>query len=402
MPDPLEGIVVLDLSRLLPGPFATQLLRNLGAEVIKIEEPQVGDYMRAVPPTGRGVSYPFLMVNRGKRSVSVDLKRPDGQEILHRLAATADVLVEQFRPGVAARLGADYETLAKANPRLVYCSFSGYGATGPAKDLPGHDITFEAHAGILGVTADRTGRPVIPGVPIADLASGFNAALAILAGLRTRDRTGRGEFIDVSIYDTSVCLMLLNLAHLLGTGEEPWPGETMLTGVFPFYALYETKDGRWMAVGAVEPKFWTRLCELVGRPDLAERQFDAGEGRDEVMRILAAAFRARSQKEWDSLFVEERMPVAPVRRVSEVLDDPHVIDRSLLREVTDDTGSRRIVAHPAKHSVSTIEDPAHAPSHGEDTEAILRSLGYSPGAIESFVRQGVVTRSTGPSTERIT
>ncbi|MGQ0798006.1 MAG: CaiB/BaiF CoA transferase family protein, partial [Methanobacteriota archaeon] len=321
MPGPLDSVRVLDFSRLLPGPFATQLLRNLGADVIKIEEPDVGDYMRAVPPTVRGVSYPFLMVNRGKRSLAVDLKRPEGQAILRRLVARADVLVEQFRPGVMARLGADYPSLARINPRLVYCAFSGYGQDGPSKDLPGHDITFEAHAGILGVTGDRSGRPVIPGVPIADLASGFNAALAIVAALRTRDLTGRGEFLDVSIFDTAVSLMLLNLAHVLATREEPWPGETMLTGAFPFYALYETKDHRWVAAGAVEPKFWARLCDLLGIPALADRQFDRGAARDDVVRSVADAFRTRTYKEWDALFAREGLPVAGVRRVSEVVDD---------------------------------------------------------------------------------
>jgi len=390
---PLEGIVVLDLTRLLPGPFACQLLRNLGAEVIKVEEPEIGDYMRFVPPIVRGTSYPFLMVNRGKRSLAVDLKRPEGQTILHKLVARADVVVEQFRPGVTARLGADYETLRRINPRLVYCSFSGYGQTGPLRDLPGHDITFQAHAGILGVTADRSGKPVIPGVPIADLASGFNAALSILAALRTRDRTGRGEYIDVSIFDTAVALTLLNLAHFLASGEEPWPGETMLTGVFPFYALYETRDGRWIAVGAVEPKFWARLCELLGLSEFADRQFDRDETGD-IARILAERFRARTQREWETLFLEERLPIASVRRVSEVAEDPQVQARGLLREVSvPGLGAVQVVVHPARHSESRIEDPGSAPAKGEDTDSILRTLGYSSEEIESLDRAGVIVRS---------
>ena len=390
---PLEGIVVLDLTRLLPGPFACQLLRNLGAEVIKVEEPEIGDYMRFVPPIVRGTSYPFLMVNRGKRSLAVDLKRPEGQAILHKLVARADVVVEQFRPGVTARLGADYETLGRINPRLVYCSFSGYGQTGPLRDLPGHDITFQAHAGILGVTADRSGKPVIPGVPIADLASAFNAALSILAALRTRDRTGRGEYIDISIFDTAVALTLLNLAHFLASGEEPWPGETMLTGVFPFYALYETRDGRWIAVGAVEPKFWARLCELLGLSEFADRQFDRDETGD-IARTLADRFRTRTQREWETLFLEERLPVAAVRRVSEVAEDPHVQARGLLQEVSvPGLGAVQVVVHPARHSESRIDDPSSSPAKGEETDSILRSLGYSPEEIESLDRAGAIARS---------
>src|SRR5205809_3773 len=274
MPAALEGVTVLDFTRLLPGPFCTQLLCNLGADVIKIEDPQLGDYMRSVPPLVHDVSYPFAMVNRGKRSLAVDLKTSEGQEILRRLVGRADIIVEQFRPGVMARLGADYDGLAMWNPKLIYCSFSGYGQNGPYKDLPGHDINFEALAGILSVTRNRDERrPAVPGVPITDLAGGFNAAVAILASLRTRDRTGRGEFIDVSIYDTAVTLLVLGLARYFATGEEPAPGETLLTGSFPFYSLYETKDGQWLSVATVEPKFWERMCELIGAPELSGKQF---------------------------------------------------------------------------------------------------------------------------------
>lgn len=391
MAAPLEGLLVLDLTRLLPGPFATQLLTNLGANVIKVEEPVLGDYMRAVPPSVRGTSYPFLMVNRGKRSVAVDLKKAEGQEILHRLAARADVLVEQFRPGVMARLGADYGTLANVNPRLVYCSFTGYGQTGPSKALPGHDITFEAHSGILGVTSGADGRPVVPGVPIADLASGFNAALAILAALRTRDRTGRGEFIDVSIFDTAVALMLLNIAHFLGAREEPSPGETILSGVFPFYNLYEAKDGRWLAVGAVEEKFWRRLCEVLRLPRLKELQFGDAEERRWVTEAVAAAFRTKSGAEWERLLASEDLPVALVRRVSEVVEDPHVAARGLLAAADVPGGDgTRIVRHPAFHEITSVSTPRAAPEKGEHSEEILAWLGYSNAAIESLRRGGVI------------
>src|SRR5437879_8682157 len=244
MPAALAGITVLDFTGLSPGRFCTQLLCKHGADVIKIEDPKLGDYMRSVTPIVHDVSYPFLMVNRGKRSLAVDLKTPEGQEIVHKLARGADVVVEQFRPGVMARLRVAYDDLAMMNPKLVYCSFSGYGQTGPYREFPGHDINFQALAGILGVTTGREDKaPAIPGVPIADLASGFNAAFAILAALRARDRTGRGEFIDISIYDTAVVLMVLGLARFLATGGEPVAGGSPLTGWLPFSSLYETKDG---------------------------------------------------------------------------------------------------------------------------------------------------------------
>ncbi len=334
MPAALDGITVLDFTRLLPGPFCTQLLCNLGADVIKIEDPQLGDYMRSVPPIVHEVSYPFAMVNRGKRSLAVDLKTTEGQEILRKLVGRADVVIEQFRPGVMARLGADYDGLAMWNPKLIYCSFSGYGQNGPYKDLPGHDINFQALAGILSVTRNRDERrPAIPGVPISDLAGGFNAALAILASLRTRDRTGRGEFIDVSIYDTAVTLLVLGLARYLATGEEPAPGETLLTGSFPFYSLYETKDGGWLSVATVEPKFWQRMCELIGAPELSDRQFAEVAERPAIAETLAARFRERTLAEWDELFFAEKLPIAGVKRVPEVVRDPQVKARGLLPTV---------------------------------------------------------------------
>ena len=392
MPAALAGITVLDFTRLLPGPFCTQLLCNLGAEVIKIEDPKLGDYMRSVPPIVHDVSYPFLMVNRGKRSLAVDLKTPEGQEIVHKLARGSDVVVEQFRPGVMARLRVAHDDLAMMNPRLVYCSFSGYGQTGPYKDLPGHDINFQALAGILGVTTGREDKaPAIPGVPIADLASGFNAALAILAALRVRDRTGRGEFIDVSIYDTAVTLMVLGLARFLATGEEPVAGETLLTGSFPFYSLYETKDGRWLSVATVEPKFWSRMCELIGAPDLASKQFMDGAERFAVAQALAERFRGRTLAEWEALLANENLPIAGVKRVSEVVHDPQVKARGLL-PVVDVSGlwKLQVIAHPVKHATLETRNPTRVPAKGQDTEELLRSLGYTARQIQTLAKKGVV------------
>lgn len=391
MPAPLEGLLILDFTRLLPGPFATQLLCNLGADVIKIEDPGLGDYMRAVPPTVQGVSYPFLMVNRGKKSLAVDLKTQEGREILYRLVPRADILMEQFRPGVMEKLGADYPTLANRNPRLIYCAFSGYGQNGPAKDVPAHDINFEAHAGILGVTGDHDGRPVIPGVPMADLASGYNAAMSVLAALRTRDRTGQGEFIDVSIFDTAVSLMVLNLARYLASGEEPVAGEALLTGRFPFYNLYETADGGWLAVAAVEPKFWARMCQVLGATDLLDSQFPSEGERVRVVKALQARFRLRATAEWEAIFAKANLPVTVVRTVADVVRDPQVKERGLL-PVTDVPGLWKmpVAAHPAKHSVTTTRVPARVPAKGQDTEALLMWLGYDAEEILALAKKGVI------------
>jgi len=293
-----------------------------------------------------------------------------------------------------ARLGADYDALAMWNPKLIYCSFSGYGQSGPYKDLPGHDINFEALAGLLSVTRNRDERrPTIPGVPIADLAGGFNAALAILASLRTRDRTGRGEFIDVSIYDTAVTLLVLGLARYFATGEEPAPGETLLTGSFPFYSLYETKDGGWLSVATVEPKFWERMCELIGAPELSGKQFAEPAERPAIAQTLAARFRERTLAEWESLFFAERLPIAGVKRVPEVVRDPQVKARGLLPTVdVPGVGKLQVISHPAKHTATETRNPARVPTKGQDTEAILRSLGYTSRQIEALAKKNVVAK----------
>jgi len=391
VPLPLDGVRVVDLTRLLPGPFATQLLANLGADVIKVEDPEVGDYLRLVPPALDGTSYAFAMVNRNKRSVAVNLKEREGQEVLHRLVARADVFIEQFRGGVAARLGADWETLRKVNPRLVYCAFEGFGVSGPYSGRPAHDLDFEALAGILSVTGADDGRPVIPGVPIADLASAFNAAFSILAALRRRDATGKGEFVDVSIFDTAVSLMVLNFARYLGTGEIPVPGETLVTGQWPFYNIYETKDGRWLSVAAVEPKFWSRLIRLLGLEEFEEEQFADEPTRGRAIKAFRAAFRARSLQEWTAVLGREDLPWAPVRSLPEVVRDPQVLARGLLVDADlGPLGRRKVLGHPARFDGLSQDASGPVPSKGQHTVEVLRELGYRSGDIARLQQRGVL------------
>ncbi|TLZ51207.1 MAG: CoA transferase [Methanobacteriota archaeon] len=396
MPRPLDGVVVLDLSRLLPGPFCTQLLANLGADVIKVEDPALGDYMRAVPPAVGDTSYPFLMVNRGKRSIVIDLRTKTGRGVLYRLARKADVFVEQFRPSTVKALGIDYPRLRRANPRLVYCSFGGFGRTGPYADKPAHDLNFEALAGILSVTASRPGeRPAIPGVPVSDLASACLAAFSIIASLHRRERFGGGEFLEVAIFDTSVSLMVLNLARYLGTGDIPVPGETIVTGIFPFYSLYETADGRWLSVACVEPKFWRRLCEILETPELIDDQFVSGVPARPVVDRISIAFKAKTLAAWTAIFDREGLPVMPVLRVDEVVADPQVAARDLLPEVRVGKVRRRVLAHPAKARASSIRTLSAAPGHGEHTDEILRWAGYSARQVKDLRAAGAVGL-TGP------
>ena len=391
MPLPLSGIRVIDLTRLLPGPFATQLLSNLGADVIKVEDPEVGDYLRLVPPALDGTSYAFAMVNRNKRSVAVNLKEREGQEVLHRLVASADIFIEQFRGGVAPRLGADYETLQRVNPRLVYCAFEGFGANGPYAGRPAHDLDFEALSGILSVTGSDDGRPVIPGVPIADLASAFNAAFSILAALRRRDATGAGEFVDVSIFDTAISLMVLNFARYLGTGEIPVPGETLVTGQWAFYNIYETKDGRWISVAAVEPKFWTRLIGLLGLEEFEGEQFADEPMRGRAIRAFRQAFRRRALREWTSILEREDIPWARVQSLPEVVRDPQILARSMLVDADlGRLGRRKVLGHPARLDGVPRDPSGPVPSKGEHTVAVLKEIGYSAGDIARLQDRGVL------------
>ena len=388
---PLDGIRVVDLSRLLPGPFATQLFANLGAEVIKVEDPEAGDYMRFVPPALDDTSYPFVMVNRNKKSVAVNLKTKEGKEVLHRLVTRADVFVEQFRAGVAEKLGADYATLRTVNPRLVYCAFEGFGVSGPYAGRPAHDLDFEALAGILSVTGSEDGRPVIPGVPVADLASAFNAAFSILAALRRRDATGKGEFVDISIFDTAVSLMVLNFARYLGTGEIPVPGETLVTGQWPFYNIYETKDGRWLSVAAVEPKFWTRLVGVLGLPDFEGDQLADEPTRSRAVVAFRDKFRSRTLDQWRSLLGTSDIPWAPVQTLPEVARDPQVIDRQMLVE-TDlgRLGKRKVMGHPAKMEGLPRSARAHVPGKGEHTAEVLKELGYSAAQVAALRKRNII------------
>ena len=388
MVSPLDGITVLDLTRLLPGPFATQLLADLGAEVIKIEDPALGDYMRAVPPAIDNTSYPFLMVNRNKKSLAVDLKEREGQEIVRKLVRRADVFVEQFRPGVTKRLGVEYARIRRINRRIVYCSHTGYGQTGPYAGFPGHDLNFEALAGLLSVSRDAM--PAIPAVPISDLSSGFMAAFAILAALRTRDRTGTGEFIDVSIFDVSVSLMVLNIARYLGAGEEPTPSE-IIAGHWPFYNLYETADRLWLTVAAVEPKFWRRLVDLLGLPELAGRQFVDVPERDEVTARMRARFREKPRAEWLRILDPKDLPVTPVQKLADAMADPQVAARGLLTEANlGGLGRRIVLAHPAKYTRTRVVPARSVPEMGADTERILRSIGYSRTRVADLFARGVV------------
>ncbi|MFN7993481.1 MAG: CaiB/BaiF CoA-transferase family protein [Bryobacteraceae bacterium] len=316
---PLEGTVVLDLTRLLPGAAATLQLANFGAEVIKVEEPRLGDYARSLPPYIDGEGAVFQVVNRGKKSVTLDLKTDNGREMFLKLVDRADVVVESYRPGTMERLGLGYDSLRARNERLIYVAITGYGQSGSLSALAGHDVNYLALGGVLDLNGSDGGPPVIPGTQIADLAGGAaQAVIGVLLALTARATSGRGQFVDVSMLDGAAAMLPVPLATYWATGSTPARGESVLAGQYACYRLYEAADGRWMAVGALEPKFWAALCAALGCEHLIAEQFASDPRRTEIIAELAGIFRTRAAQDWFEFLRPVDACVTPVRDVAEV------------------------------------------------------------------------------------
>jgi crotonobetainyl-CoA:carnitine CoA-transferase CaiB-like acyl-CoA transferase len=384
---PLEGMKVIDLTRLLPGPYGTMLLADMGADVIRVEDPKVGDTLRFLPPiTASGMGIHFHIVNRNKRSIALDLKQREGRELLLELAGWADVLVEQFRPGVMDQLGLGYETLSEVNPSIVYCSITGYGQDGPYRLMVGHDINYLGYAGVLNATGSADGPPVICGVQIADLAGGgMFSAMSILMAYIHVQKSGRGQHLDVSMTDGSVSWLSVNTGELFTTGTAPERGSNLLNGAMPFYNVYQAADG-YMAVGALEGKFWKRLCEVLGRPEYADTQF--GE-IDEIFEFLREKFKQKTRAEWMEIFSGEDACVSPVLNMAETAQDPQVLHRQMVLEVEDEkVGPMRTLGIPFKFSLTPGEIRRSAPTLGEHTDEVLEMLGCSPDDIQKLRERG--------------
>lgn len=387
---PLDNVRVLDLTRLLPGAVATMMLGDFGADVIKIEEPGVGEPMRAMPPYVAGEGAYFLATHRNKRSLALNLKHAAGRTAFLRLAESADVLVEGFRPGVMRRLGIDYETLRAINPRLIYCSITGYGQDGPYAKRAGHDVNYVAIAGLLGLNAAPGGAPVIPSVQIADLAGGsLQAVIGVLLALAARERTGRGQFVDVAMTDGALALMVVQLMTLMTTGRAPQPSAESLTGRNACYHIYETRDSRHVALGAIEPKFWAAACRALGCEDLIPLQFADAARQRECIERLQEIFRRRTAAEWLEVFAATDACLELVATPDEVLHHPQVVHRGLMAEMSHPTaGAIKQIAPTVRLSETPGEMRLAPPRTGEHTREVLGEVGYTDEEIERMVNDG--------------
>lgn len=395
----LSGIKVIDFSRLLPGPFCSQMLADFGADVIKVEQPEIGDYSRFNPPNYTDSSVYFNSVNSNKRSIALDLTKPDGRGIAHKLIADADVILESFRSGVAEKLGVDYASTKAINPSIIYCAITGYGQSGPLARVPGHDLVIQSMTGLMGMTLDREPLPPVPGFQAADYAAGAMAPTAILAALMKRQQSGNGTYIDLSMYD---CLFYMcnivqtgAMARLHGqTGQpmmETWGGN-------PRYRTYLTKDGKPVAVSLLEAKVWAEFCNTIERPDLideTERPEDRHSNHGDRAAIYEAAISeycaARNRDELLAKMEAHQMPICAVYTPDEAIASENVAARGLVERISHPTeGEIPHLSNPLGHSGLTRADRNPAPGLGADGAEILAEMGYSESDVQRLTKEGVI------------
>jgi len=370
----LDGITVIDLSRLLPGPYCSMILADHGARVIAVEDRRF---------LADGLF--FNLINRNKEHMSLNLKTEKGREIFYRLIEKADVLMEGFRPGVVDRLGVDYESVKQANPKIIYCSITGYGQNGPFRDRVGHDVNYLSYAGVLDLIGEKDRPPSIPGVQIADIAGGgMNAAIGILLALVARQNTGKGQYIDISMTDGMVGLLPATLFFRQLTGQEPKRADGLLSHRYACYNTYETADGRYLSIGAVENRFWKQLCDILAVPEYAELQYD-DQRRDEILTFMRQTFKQKTLDEWNAILAENDICWGRIQSLSEVLKDPLFQQREMVVDIEDKDGvpfQTLGVAVKLSATPGAIRTPPV--DFGQSTTAILRELGYREEQIKAL------------------
>ena len=382
----LEGIKIIDFSKWLPGQYCGMVLGDFGADVIKVEDVK-GDVTRGFTPAKEpGMSYWHLMLNRNKRGITVNLKTPAGREVLLRLLKEADVFLEGFRPGYLKMLGLDYESVSKINPRLIYCSITGFGPEGKYKHMPSHDLNV---IGLAGVAAPEDGTDIsVPSVQVAALGGSLNAISGILMALYARERTGKGQLVNVDLYSSAINAEITAISSVIGCRETGMPsfGRT----ASHYYSVYKTKDGRYLSIGTIEPKFWQKMCRLIDLPELESRQFDFANSA-EIKKKLAAAFAGKTQAEWLELIGKDEFCVTPIRTLQEALDSSLTTEQSqMLVTKKEDFGNYTYVKSAAKLSDTPGTIRKRAPYLGEHTQEVLESAGYTKEEIAAMHKKGEI------------
>jgi len=387
-PGPLKGLRILDFSRLLPGPLAALLMADMGADVIKVENPDTPDYIRYFPPPVNGESAFYLSLNRSKRSLALNYASSEGKQIVYRLAKNADIVIEQFRPGVMAGMGLGYDDLKKVNPKIIYVSITGYGQDGPYAQKAGHDLNYIGYSGLLGVTGESGKPPVIPGGQVADVAAGaYMAVSGALAAVYAREKTGHGQQVDVAMLDCVMPVTTLQTAQYYATGKNPERGTFALSGGIANYNVYECADGKYVALGALEPKFWEQFCDLVSMPEWKIRLLDTGEAMETLKKEVASVFKKKTRAEWLQISEGKDACITPVLEMSELENDPQIQHR---RMIVESPAGFKSIGIPLKFSHSKPLVACHAPKLGQDTVSILKEAGWDDSIIEKWRAKRII------------
>ena len=389
---PLAGVRILDFTRLLPGPMATMFLADMGADVIKIEDPDSPDYIRDFEPRSNGMSILYLSLNRSKRSLALNYLSAEGKQTILDLVKTADVLVEQFRPGIMQQLGLGYDALKQINPKLIYVSITGYGQQSNMAMAAGHDLNYIAIAGALGITGIQSGAPVIPGFQLADIAGGSYMAMnAVMAALYQREKTGKGDWVDVSMTDAALPLSALQFAYQQGTKKGIGRGEYELSGGLANYNVYKCADGKYIALGSLEPKFWNKFCARAGKPEWQTEFVKKGEALEDLKRDVAAFFVTKTRSEWVDFFKQDDICLTVINELDELEHDPYLNQRGMfVQNEHPSVGKYKTINQPLKFKETTFDNNWNAPELGSDSASILKELNYTETDIANLLQKGIV------------
>ncbi|MGI5881136.1 MAG: CaiB/BaiF CoA transferase family protein [Syntrophomonadaceae bacterium] len=387
----LKGIRIIDLTRLQSGPYCTMALGDLGAEVIKIENPRGGDLIRWYPPLGKSESGYFLALNRNKKSIKLDIWTDSGREVFKRLVDSADIVIEQYRPGVLKKIGLDYQQLQERNPRIIMASISAYGQTGPYSSLPAHDINLQAISGILKGVGRKNSEPVISGVPIADMAASLWTAFALLAALWEREHSGQGQYIDVSIQEAALSFQTLAAGELFTNNYFAERCNEPLIGVSAWYNVYPTADQGYLAIGLLEFKFWSSFCKAIECEEFVENQFGPPEVQEKMIQKIESLTIQKSLQEWMDILQPLNICVTPVNNLEEALKNQQIEFRQMVQEVNHPVeGVIKLLGIPVKFSRTPVKIQMPPPLFGQHTEEILMELGYNISSLERFKCMGVI------------